>query len=148
MIEASILLIEKYDALRKALRNWLEAVSPMYCVSEATSLTEAISIGQREEMHVILMNGASPAIGEIEATREIKAAFPNIALIVLTPRECEVFHETILEAGAMACVPTWEITDKLPDILTGLLEEEPANKLGTGNVAPNTLDAGVRTSMQ
>jgi DNA-binding NarL/FixJ family response regulator len=135
----SILIIERYETLRDALRNWLEATFPTCRVHEAATLAEAINSDQREEIHVILMNGASPKIGEIEATREIKAAFPNIALIVLTTRECEGFQETILEAGAAACVPTWEITKKIPDILPGLLED---------GAAESDLVAKVRASVQ
>lgn len=122
-MDASVLVIEKYDPLRDALRNWLKSIFPMCSVSEAQTVAEAIALGQQEDPAVILMNGASPKAGEAHATRELRHAFPDKALIVLTTHETAGFHETILEAGATVCVPTWEITEKVPELLIELVEK-------------------------
>ncbi len=62
---------------------------------------------------VVLMDVAMPGIGGVEATRRIKAAQPQVAVLALTMHEDEEYFFEMLGAGASGYVPKRAAPDDL-----------------------------------
>ena len=118
----SILIVEKNAKIRDALREWLGAVFPAYHIRDAVSMTEAASLMRSDASPLILIDDSSVQVDILAALQEIKALFPDVAIVVLVARDYEKYHRDVKMAGANACVSMWKITEHLQpeiDVLLG-----------------------------
>jgi two-component system response regulator NreC len=83
----------------------LTTESDVEIIGEAGTAAEALASASDLEPDVILMDIGLPDKSGINATREIKAQWPNIAIIALTIHEDEEYFFKMLEAGASGYVP-------------------------------------------
>jgi two-component system response regulator NreC len=74
-------------------------------IGEAGTAAEALASATDLKPDVILMDIGLPDKSGIEATREIKAQFPQVAIVALTIHEDEEYFFKMLEAGASGYVP-------------------------------------------
>jgi two-component system, NarL family, response regulator LiaR len=98
--EISILIADDHPLLRKALRDVLGKQQDLRIVSEAEDGEMAIELADRLLPDVIIMDIAMPKLNGLEATRQIKAKHPNIAILVLTVHDDSEHILSILDAGA------------------------------------------------
>ena len=94
------MLADDHPLVRKALRDVLEKQADFEIVAEAGDGEEAIKIATELVPDVVLMDITMPKLNGIEATRQIKAKCPNIAVLVLTVHDDSEHILGILEAGA------------------------------------------------
>ncbi len=73
----TILIVEDHEAVRKALRDWLEEVFPQYGVIDAASGEEAMALLRVESPRLVGMDLGLPGMTGIEATRQIKVTMPS-----------------------------------------------------------------------
>jgi len=83
----------------------LEGEEDVQIVGEAGTASEAVNATTNLKPDVVLMDIGLPDISGIEATRKIKALWPNIAIVALTIHEDEEYFFKMLEAGASGYVP-------------------------------------------
>jgi two-component system response regulator NreC len=100
-----LLLVDDHAVVRSGLRMLLESQRDMEIVGEAGTAAEALSTTAIVKPDVILMDIGLPDKSGIEATREIKARFPNVAVVALTIHEDEEYFFKMLDAGASGYVP-------------------------------------------
>jgi len=74
-------------------------------IGEAGAAAEAFASVADLKPDVILMDIGLPDKSGIEATRDIKAQFPKVAVVALTIHEDEEYFFKMLEAGASGYVP-------------------------------------------
>jgi DNA-binding NarL/FixJ family response regulator len=96
-----ILLVDDHPLLRFALKEILEKQPEFKVIAEASDGAEAVSLATRLLPDVVIMDINMPTIDGIEATRQIRAKCPNIAILVLTVYDDSEHVMNILEAGAM-----------------------------------------------
>ena len=96
----TIMLADDHPLVRKALRDVLEKQADFEIVAEAGDGEEAVKIATELVPDVVLMDITMPELNGIEATRQIKAKCPNIAVLVLTVHDDSEHILGILEAGA------------------------------------------------
>ena len=96
----TILLADDHPLIRQALRNVLEKETDFEVIGEAGDGAEAVALAKELHPDVIVMDISMPGMNGLEATREIKAALPNIAILVLTVHSDNEHIIGILEAGA------------------------------------------------
>ena len=94
------MLADDHPLVRKALRDVLEKQADFEIVAEAGDGEEAVKIATELVPDVVLMDITMPKLNGIEATRQIKAKCPNIAVLVLTVHDDSEHILGILEAGA------------------------------------------------
>jgi two-component system, NarL family, response regulator NreC len=105
MLRISLLLVDDHQVVRTGLRMLLENQSDMVIVGEASSGEEAILLTNQFLPDVVIMDITLPDLSGIEATRRLKAAHPEIAVVALTIHEDEQHFFEMLQAGASGYVP-------------------------------------------
>jgi len=107
------LLVDDHAVVRSGLKMLLSGHSEMEIVGEADSAAGALQEAERTHPDVILMDIGLPDKTGIEATREIKAKFPDIKIVALTIHEDEEYFFQMLDAGASGYVPKRAAPDEL-----------------------------------
>lgn len=118
---ATILIVENHDAVRSALRDWLEISFPQTRVIETTSGEEAIALLRDETPGLIVMALNLPGMNGIEATRQIKATMPSVQIVIMTIHEDRIYSAYAKAAGASAIVPKLATPAVLKPTLSQLL---------------------------
>ncbi len=108
-----LLLVDDHAVVRSGLKMLLSGQKEMEIVGEAASAHEALTETARVQPNVILMDIGLPDKTGIEATREIKAKFPDVKIVALTIHEDEEYFFQMLAAGASGYVPKRAAPDEL-----------------------------------
>ena len=95
-----VLVVDDHPVIREGLRIMLTSDPGIQIIGEASSGREAVEKAERLEPDVVLTDIRMPGMSGIEVTRQIKAARPAIAVIVLTMYDSEMYVVEALRAGA------------------------------------------------
>ena len=95
-----IVIADDHPLMLGALRNILEKEPSFHVVGEAYDGKEAVRLATELVPHVVIMDISMPELNGLEATRQIKAQCPNIAVLVLTVHSDSEHIFGLLEAGA------------------------------------------------
>lgn len=112
-----ILLAEDHAVVRQGTRELLEQQDDLQVVAEASDGKEAVQLALKERPDVVIMDFAMPKLNGIEATRQIKAVAPGIAILVLTAYDSDQYVFAFLEAGAAGYLLKDITVDKLIDAI-------------------------------
>jgi two-component system response regulator NreC len=104
-MKTRLLLVDDHAVVRSGLRMLLGNEDDVEIIGEAGTAAEALASATDLKPDVILMDIGLPDKSGIEATREIKAQFPQVAIVALTIHEDEEYFFKMLEAGASGYVP-------------------------------------------
>ena len=108
-----LLLVDDHAVVRSGLRMLLATEGDVEIIGEAGTAAEALAAAMDLMPDVILMDIGLPDKSGIDATSEIKARFPDIAIVALTIHEDEEYFFKMLEAGASGYVPKRAAPDEL-----------------------------------
>lgn len=100
-----LLLVDDHAVVRSGIRMLLQAQSDMEIVGECEAGSEAVAQVRALRPDVVLMDVEMPDMSGIEATRQIKAAAPETAVVALTMYEDDQYFFEMLKAGASGYVP-------------------------------------------
>ena len=95
-----ILIADDHPLMREALINFLEKQPDFKVIAAAKDGEEALSLVTELIPDVVIMDISMPVMNGLEATRQIKAKYPQIAVLVLTVHTDSEHVLGILEAGA------------------------------------------------
>lgn len=95
-----ILIADDHPMFRDGIRHLLEQEQDFKVVAEAGNGEEAVQLAGEFTPDVVIMDIGMPKLNGLEATRQIKANHPNIAVLVLTIHDDEEYCLGLLEAGA------------------------------------------------
>jgi DNA-binding NarL/FixJ family response regulator len=95
-----VVLVDDHDLLRRGMKTMLETQGDIEIVGEAANGSEAVKTVESKDPHVVLIDVIMPKKDGIEATREIKSAFPNVGVVVLSGHDEQQFVFDALKAGA------------------------------------------------
>jgi DNA-binding NarL/FixJ family response regulator len=95
-----ILIADDHAFVREGTRRILEQEPDLEVVAEAGDGEEAVKMASELKPDVALIDVAMPKLDGIEATRQIKALCPAVAVLVLSAYDDDQFVFGLLEAGA------------------------------------------------
>jgi DNA-binding NarL/FixJ family response regulator len=96
----NILLADDHAVVREGTKELLERETDLEVVAEASDGRTAVQMAIQQRPDVVVMDFAMPELNGIEATRQIKAVAPGIAVLVLTAYDSDQYIFGFLEAGA------------------------------------------------
>lgn len=96
----SIVLADDHPLLRQALRNVLDQQADFEVVAEVGDGDEVVKVTTELIPDVVIMDISMPKLNGLEATRQIKAKHPEVAILVLTVHGEAEHVLGLLEAGA------------------------------------------------
>jgi len=116
-----ILLADDHTMLRQGIRVLLDREPDFEVVAEASDGEEAVRLCGEYKPDVVLMDVGMPKFGGLEATRQIKVAYPNIAVMVLTIHDDLEYIIGFLEAGASGYMMKSAYGEKLSRAIRSIL---------------------------
>lgn len=96
----TVLLADDHALVRRGFRRLLEDDPAIVVVGEASTGDEAVRLAASLHPRVVVMDCAMPASSGLAATREILAAQPNVAILMLSMHSEGTLVRQALEAGA------------------------------------------------
>jgi two-component system response regulator NreC len=99
-----VLLADDHETVRQGLRLLLERQPDIEVVGEAADGHEAVSQAKRMRPHVIVMDVSMPDLNGLAATRAVKEAAPQIAVVALTRHSDDAYVQELLGAGVSGYV--------------------------------------------
>ncbi|MBE7470333.1 MAG: DNA-binding response regulator [Anaerolineae bacterium] len=117
MSKIRLLLVDDHQIVRAGLRMLFMAEQDMEIVGEVSSGEEALHAVRQLKPDVVLMDVVMAGMSGIEATRRIKEANSEVAVLALTMHEDEHYFFEMLNAGASGYVPKRAAPDDLVDAI-------------------------------
>lgn len=100
MSNIRILIADDHAVVRDGTRQIIEQEPDMEVVAEAADGAEAIRLAGTARPDVAIIDIAMPNVDGIEATKKIKAEYPEISVLILSAFDDDQFVFSLLEAGA------------------------------------------------
>jgi DNA-binding NarL/FixJ family response regulator len=101
-MKVRLLLVDDDSGFRETVRQLLFQREEALVVGEAADGQEALELAAALRPDVVLMDLAMPGMNGLEATRHLKARWPDQMVVILTVHDDEVYRRTALATGAEA----------------------------------------------
>jgi CheY-like chemotaxis protein len=118
-LKMRFLIVDDTNRARQSMMALLEVWFPLCEKCEATNGMEAIRLADESQPNIILMDARMPMMDGLEATRQIKAKWPQIKIIILSVYPD--YQATALVAGADAFVSKSDPPEKLRKVLEEII---------------------------
>jgi NarL family two-component system response regulator LiaR len=96
-----VMIVDDHDIVRRGLSMFLNGFDDLSLVAEAANGQDAIRLCGEFRPHVILMDMMLPDTDGIRLTRTLRAANPDIQVVMLTSSKEENLVQQALQAGAI-----------------------------------------------
>jgi len=111
--------------VRQGLRRVIEEQSGWQVCGEAGTGRRAVEKAVATKPDVVVMDFAMPELNGMEATRQIRAALPEVEVLILSMHESEELVREILAAGARGYVLKSDAGHSLVNAIKALAEHRP-----------------------
>ncbi len=118
-----LMLADDHRMLREGLRRSMTDQG-FDIVGEARDGDEAIRLAEELHPEVILMDVTMPEVDGVEATRQIKIAFPEIAIVMLTMHADQEVLAAAVRAGASGYLVKDCSTDEIANAIRTVVRGE------------------------
>lgn len=122
----NILLADDHVVVRAGTRQLLERHPDIQVVGEASTGKEAVALADTLAPDVVVMDVRMPDGGGIDATKRIKTAHPDMAVLVLTAHDDDEYVFALLQAGANGYLLKTAEADELVKAIRTVIKGELA----------------------
>ena len=112
-----MLLVDDHPVVRRGLAALLGTLDDFEVIGEAEDGETAVRQAQLDRPDVVLMDVRMPGIGGVEATRRIREAAPEVAVLMLTMYDEDATVFTAMQAGARGYLLTGAEQDEIADAI-------------------------------
>jgi two-component system response regulator NreC len=120
MSNTKVLLADDHEMMRRGVRAAVENMEGWEVCGEARTGREAISLAEKFQPAIVVMDMSMPDLNGLEATRQIKKASPMTEILAFTGREEETLIHQMFEAGARSYILKTDGKDHLEAALRAL----------------------------
>jgi DNA-binding NarL/FixJ family response regulator len=122
-----VLIADDHNLFRQGLISLMRTREDLIeVVGEAEDGLEAIRMAELYQPDVILMDIYMPHVDGLQATREIRARFPKIAVVMLTSSESDEHLYEAVRLGASGYLLKSLDADELFNMISGVIQGEAA----------------------
>ncbi len=100
MKKIKVLIADDHALVREGTRRILDQEEDIEVVAEASDGDEAVQLAKRYKPDVAIIDISMPKLDGIEATKQIKALYPEMVVLILSAYDDDQFVFSLLEAGA------------------------------------------------
>jgi DNA-binding NarL/FixJ family response regulator len=100
MNRITVLLAEDHNLVREGFRSLLKHESDIEVVGEAATGRQAVDLTRKLKPAVVVMDIAMPLLNGLEATRQIRKAFPDTKVLILSAHSDPAYVEQSTRLGA------------------------------------------------
>ncbi len=108
-----LLLVEDNEVFREALELLLALRSDIEIVASVSDGSAAAEAARAHQPDVVLMDYRLPGIDGVQATRAVRAAAPDVAVVCLTASANLREVDALFEAGVVACLSKDQELDEI-----------------------------------
>ncbi len=112
-----MLLADDHPVVRRGLAALLGTLEGFEVVGEAETGEAALREAQLTGPDVVLMDVRMPGIGGVEATRRLRTALPDVAVLMLTMYDDDATVLTAMQAGAQGYLLKGAEQDEIADAI-------------------------------
>jgi DNA-binding NarL/FixJ family response regulator len=112
-----LLLVEDNEVFREALELLLALRSDIRVVASVSDGAAAVDAVVEHQPDVVLMDYRLPGIDGVQATRAVKGAAPDVAVVCLTASANLREVDALFEAGAVACLSKDQELDEIVEAI-------------------------------
>src|ERR671930_2791478 len=120
-----ILISDDHGIVRSGLRMLLERQSDIDVIGEAADGAEARDMAIRERPDLAILDVKMPKLTGLQATREIRAQAPDVAVLILSMYDDERYLFEALKAGASGYVLKAQADSELLEAVRAVERGEP-----------------------
>jgi DNA-binding NarL/FixJ family response regulator len=112
-----LVLVEDNQVFREALELLLGLRSDIVVVASVADGSSAVDVVREHRPDVVLMDYRLPGIDGVQATRAIREAVPDVAVVCLTASANLREVDALIEAGAVACLSKDQELDEIVEAI-------------------------------
>ncbi len=125
MSDINILLAEDHVITREGIRKLLEEEQGISVIGETGNGEDAVRLANELKPDLIIMDINMPKLNGIEATKQIKAINPGIAILILSAYNDDEYVFALLKAGAAGYLLKNVSGDELTEAVRAVCKGEP-----------------------
>jgi two-component system response regulator DesR len=108
-----VLLVEDNQVFREALELLLGLRDDVLVVGSVGDGTEVVPAARQHRPDVVLIDYRLPGLDGVQATRALREALPEVAVVCLTASASLRERDALLEAGVVACLSKDQELDEI-----------------------------------
>jgi two-component system response regulator DesR len=112
-----LVLVEDNQVFREALELLLGLQSDIEVVATVGDGSSAAEVVRKHKPDVVLMDYRLPGLDGVQATRAVREACPDVAVVCLTASANFREVDALYEAGAVACLSKDQELDEIVDAI-------------------------------
>ena len=108
-----VVLVEDNAVFRESLELLFGLRPGLEVVASIGDGSEAVGVVREQRPDVVVMDYRLPGLDGVQATAAIRAAVPDVAVVVLTGEVAPRELDALLDAGAVACLSKDQELDEI-----------------------------------
>lgn len=94
-----VLLVDDHLVVRRGIREFLEEARDIAVIAEAENAAQALELAQQHRPDIVVLDIKLPDRSGIEVARQLRAASPDVGLLILTAYDDDPYVQAALDAG-------------------------------------------------
>ena len=152
-----ILIVDDHPLLREGLRGVINREAEMKVCGEAETASQAMSAIAKLSPDLVLVDITLPGKSGLELVKDIKALYPNLAILAISMHDESLYAERMLRAGAGGYITKHRPPEELIKAILQVLDNhvyvskevsESLLRRFSGKVATNALPMEILTDRE